>query len=254
MKKFLLLFILCAALVGMMSASFGEEELPEIFAAPAVIDRVADPEAEGEFSFPEGAKLLEIWFPNVMNADEAILIYDGEVWLIDCGDERMGARGAALMEKLGITKVDKLINTHPHHDHLNGLKATDKAAHIGEMLFCFDEKNIRHAKSVKNYRNAVTYAGKKEIAVSSYEDGSDFCAGSMRVAVRVYEKYTILGENRLSMTVTLATNGSEIFASAITAAGSGGFVKVWAWGEDGYLEHFVEAAKQFEGMRPLNRK
>ena len=89
---------------------------------------------------------------------------------------------------------------------------------------------------------------------SSYEDGSDYCVGNMRVAVRVYEKYTILGENRLSMTVTLATNGGEIFASAITAAGSGGFVKVWAWGEDGYLEHFVDAAKQFEGMRPLNRK
>ena len=89
---------------------------------------------------------------------------------------------------------------------------------------------------------------------ASYEDGSDYRVGNMRVAVRVYEKYTILGENGLSMTVTLATNGTEIFASAITAAGSGGFVKVWAWGEDGYLEHFIEAAKQFEGMRPLNRK
>ena len=89
---------------------------------------------------------------------------------------------------------------------------------------------------------------------SSYEDGSDYRVGNMRVAVRVYEKYTILGENRLSMTVTLATNGTEIFASAITAAGSGGFVKVWAWGEDGYLEHFIEAAKQFEGMRPLTSR
>ena len=89
---------------------------------------------------------------------------------------------------------------------------------------------------------------------SSYEDGSDFRTEKMKVAVRVYEKYTILGENRLSMTVTLATDGTDIYATAITAAGSGGFVKVWAWGEDGYLEHFIEAAKQFEGMRPLNRK
>ena len=89
---------------------------------------------------------------------------------------------------------------------------------------------------------------------SSYEDGSDYCVGNVRVAVRVYEKYTLMGENRLSMTVTLASDGTEIFASAITAAGGGGMVKIWAWGEDGYLKHFIEAANQFEGMRPLNRE
>ena len=88
---------------------------------------------------------------------------------------------------------------------------------------------------------------------SSYEDGSDFRRGSVKVAVRVYEKYTIMGDNRLSMTITLATDGTDIFASAITAAGGGGFVKVWGWGEDSYLEHFVDAAKQFEGMKPIRR-
>ena len=89
---------------------------------------------------------------------------------------------------------------------------------------------------------------------ASFEDGSDYRAENLRVAVRVYEKYTLMGENRLSMTVTLASDGTDIFASAITAAGGGGLVKIWGWGEDGYLEHFIEAAKQFQGMRLLNRK
>ena len=186
MKKFLLLFILCAALSGMLGACFGEETPDEIVMVPEVIDRAADPEAEAWFEFPEEAKILEIWFPNVMNADEAILIYDGEVWLIDCGDERMGGRGAVLLEKLGITKIDRLINTHPHHDHLNGLKATDKAAKVAELLFCFDEKNIRHAKSLKNYRNAVAYAEKNDIAVSSYEEGSVFTMGDGKVTLACY--------------------------------------------------------------------
>jgi hypothetical protein len=52
----------------------------------------------------------------------------------------------------------------------------------------------------------------------------------------------------------LASDGTDIFASAITAAGGGGLVKIWGWGEDGYLEHFIDAAKQFQGVRMLNRK
>ena len=86
---------------------------------------------------------------------------------------------------------------------------------------------------------------------ASFEDGSDYRSGNLRVATRVYERYTLLGENRLSMTVTLASAGDEIFASAITAAGGGGLVKVWGWGENSYLEHFIDAAKMFEGMRPV---
>ena len=186
MKKFLLLFILCIAVAGITALAAGEETADEIVMIPDVIDRAVDPEAEAWFDFPEDAKILHIWFPNVMNADEAILIYDGSVWLIDCGDERMGGRGAALLEKLGITKIDKLINTHPHHDHLNGLKATDKAAKVAELLFCFDEKNIRHAKSLKNYRNAVAYADKNDITVSSYEEGSVFAMGGGEVTLTCY--------------------------------------------------------------------
>ena len=88
---------------------------------------------------------------------------------------------------------------------------------------------------------------------ASFEDGSDYRKENLRVAVRVYERYTLIGENRLSMTVTLASSGEDIFASAITAAGGGGLVKVWGWGEDSYLEHFINAAKMFEGMVPLKR-
>ena len=88
---------------------------------------------------------------------------------------------------------------------------------------------------------------------ASYEDGSDYRSGAFRVAVRVYEKFSFMGDNRLSMTVTLASNGNEIFASAITAAGGGGLVKIWGWGENSYLEHFISAAKQFEGMTPYHK-
>ena len=85
---------------------------------------------------------------------------------------------------------------------------------------------------------------------ASYEGGSDYRYGDFRVAVRVYERYTVLGDNRLSLTVTLASAGEEIFASAIAAAGGGGMVKIWDWGEKEFLQCFQAAAEMFEGMKP----
>ena len=60
-----------------------------------------------------------------------------------------------------------------------------------------------------------------------------------------------MGDNRLSLTVTLASTGEEIFASAIAAAGGRGMTKIWNWGEKGFLQCFQEAAEMFEGMKPL---
>ena len=85
---------------------------------------------------------------------------------------------------------------------------------------------------------------------ASFEEGSDYQVGNVRVCVRVYERYTFMGNNRLSLTMTLATDGTDIFASAIAAGGSQGFLMM-DWGEDEFVARFVEGAKQFEGMRKV---
>ena len=190
MKKLLIILIVCVMAAAVAGAA-GEEKtdgLEEIVIhdVPEVINRVENPEAEAEFSFPENAKILHIWFPNVMNADEAILIYDGEVWLIDCGDKQMGKRGAELIQKLGVSGIGKVINTHPHHDHLEGLQVTDKAAKVEELLVCFSEEDIRHAKSVKRFKNAVAYAEKNGITVTSFEEGSVLAMGDGNVTLTCY--------------------------------------------------------------------
>ena len=181
-------WVLWGILVLGLALGFGEEPVPEILldtdAEPVLVDRISGPVPELDFS-PD-ARILEIWFPNVLNADEAILIYEGHVWLIDCGDERMGGRGAELLKRLGVTRVEKVINSHPHHDHLNGLKATDMAAKVGELLFCFSADNIHHANSLKNFKNALAYAGKNDIAVSSYKDGDVLEMGDGAVTMTCY--------------------------------------------------------------------
>lgn len=55
-------------------------------------------------------------------------------------------------------------------------------------------------------------------STASYEDGSDYRMGSVRCAVRVYERYSAMGGNRVSMAVTLVGNGQNLFLSALLPA------------------------------------
>ena len=72
---------------------------------------------------------------------------------------------------------------------------------------------------------------------ANFEDGSDWSSGGVRCAVRVYERYSAMGGNRVSMNVTLIGEGQHLFLSAITSGGSRAmFFKINTWGEDSFLD------------------
>ena len=72
---------------------------------------------------------------------------------------------------------------------------------------------------------------------ASYEDGSDYAAGDVCCAVRVYERYSWSGGNRVSMSLTLVGKGRDLFLSAITSGGSQAvFFKINTWGEEAFLD------------------
>lgn len=76
---------------------------------------------------------------------------------------------------------------------------------------------------------------------ATLEERSDFRDGDARCSVRVFERYSYLGGNRLSLNVTLFTNGDGIKLSAITAGGSQAmFMKVNTFGEEAFLQKLAE--------------
>lgn len=83
---------------------------------------------------------------------------------------------------------------------------------------------------------------------ASQEGGADMACGDVRCAVRVYERYSFLGSNRLTLTVTLFGRDGNLELHAITSGGSQAmFFKINTWGELAFLDRFVS---QLEKYRP----
>lgn len=77
---------------------------------------------------------------------------------------------------------------------------------------------------------------------ATLEDSSDFSGGGARCSVRIFERYSYFGGNRVSLSVTLFQNaGGPIQLSAITAGGSQAmFFKINTVGEEAFLDKLRE--------------
>ena len=73
---------------------------------------------------------------------------------------------------------------------------------------------------------------------ATLEDSCDWRTENSRCAVRVYERYSYMGGNRVSMNVTLFQSGNgPVRLCAITSGGSQAmFFKINTWGEESFLD------------------
>lgn len=82
---------------------------------------------------------------------------------------------------------------------------------------------------------------------ASLEDESDFYHAHCRCAVRVYERYSFFGGNRVSLNVTLLEVGDRIQISAISSGGSQAiFFKVNTVGEESFLELLRDVIEKYQ--------
>jgi competence protein ComEC len=64
---------------------------------------------------------LNIFYFNVGQADSTLITYEDKSILIDAGNDSDGERIVDFLQTKGITKIDYLIGTHIHEDHIGGL-------------------------------------------------------------------------------------------------------------------------------------
>jgi len=82
---------------------------------------------------------------------------------------------------------------------------------------------------------------------ATFQDGSNIDKGSVRCAVRVYERFSHASGSRVSANVTLLGDGDKLFLSIITAGGSRAtFFKINTWGESTFLDNIIKVVERWE--------
>jgi len=82
---------------------------------------------------------------------------------------------------------------------------------------------------------------------ASFQEGSDITVGNVRCAVRVYERYSTIGSNRLAANITLLGDRDDLFLSVIASGGSQAmFVKINTWGESAFAGKIAKIVEQWE--------
>lgn len=180
-----------------------------------VIDHINRPNYYADFSFPENAKILDIWIPNIKDADAAILQFDGQVYMIDCGDEKAAVRTQLMLSQLGIEKIDVLFNSHPHHDHIDGLQKTYEMAKINMLKICFSPT------STESGQRMLKTAARLKIPVSMYQDGDAFTMGKGEVTLQflVGSGIMLTMNNKSATTIVRYGERSILFTADIEKDG-----------------------------------
>ena len=76
---------------------------------------------------------------------------------------------------------------------------------------------------------------------ASLEESQDSRMGDIRCSVRVFERYSFMGGNRVSLTVVLFGRDGDIQLTAIGAGGSQAmFFKINTFGEEAFLDRLRE--------------
>jgi beta-lactamase superfamily II metal-dependent hydrolase len=77
---------------------------------------------------------LRAYFLDVGQGDASVILVNDKVILIDAGEIEAGDRVVSDLQQLGVTRIDLLVATHPHSDHIGGMQKVLAAFPVGEVL------------------------------------------------------------------------------------------------------------------------
>ena len=84
-------------------------------------------------TFPDEDKLV-MHFIDVGQGDCTFIAANGVTMLVDCGEYTVSSDVVSYLKSLGVGRLDYLIGTHPHSDHMGGMARIIDTFDIGEVI------------------------------------------------------------------------------------------------------------------------
>ena len=124
------------------------------------------PESENVNSNFQAGDTLAVNFLDVGQGDsEFIQLPNGECMLIDAGISESASKIASKITELGYEKIDYLIATHPHADHIGGMQKIVENFEIGEIYM------PRASTNTKTFENLLQAISDKGLSINTAKAG-----------------------------------------------------------------------------------
>ena len=180
---------------------FGETEVPQ-----AAVDSFISKDAD-----------LEIHFIDVGQGDCSLIMWEGASVLIDCGEKEYADDVLDYLDEKGVDRLDYVIATHPHSDHMGGMSEIISDVEIGRVIA--PKITAELTPTTKTYENFLKALQEKALKLTAAKVGTVYeLSGTTAASVdKQAPKFEILAPvadysdlNNYSVTVKL-TYGSTSY-------------------------------------------
>lgn len=159
---------------------------------------------EGVFSDANSETgVLNVYYFNVGQADAALAVLDGAAILFDAGTNESEEKLAAYLDRLGIEKIDCMVLSHPHEDHIGGADMIAERFDVGCIIMPDSDSDDRC------YLELVSAASEAEMDVYEAAAGDTFDFGELKIDVLA--PFEITGDANLDSVIAKLTYGEVSF-------------------------------------------
>lgn len=171
---------------------------------------------------------MQVHFIDVGQGDATLITCGGQALLIDAGDNNKGTAVQLYLQKQGITKLDYIIGTHPHADHIGGMDVVITKFDCGKIIMpdygkdTSTYKDVISALEYKNYKNTLPQVGDcytlgdaifTIIAPNNYDYRDNINNYSVGIIIQHGEKkFLFTGDAEKEAEQDIVKNGMEIKA------------------------------------------
>lgn len=120
-------------------------------------------------------EFLKIYFLDVGQADSTLIINNNQTMLIDAGNNEDGNLIVKFIKSLGIEKIDYLVGTHAHEDHIGGMDDIINNFNIGTVYLPYTTEKTTTTKTFEDVLDSLIA---KNLSITTANIGDKFTLGN----------------------------------------------------------------------------
>ena len=125
----------------------------------------------------ENKQNLKVYFFDVGQADCILVMNENQTMLIDAGNNEDGDMLVQNLNTLGVKKIDYLVGTHAHEDHIGGLDDIIKNFEIGTIYM----PNVQ--TNTKTFEDVLDAVASKNLAIETPSINDSFSVGEAECTI-----------------------------------------------------------------------